>query len=335
MKLDYADPFCQSLTAAPLDALIAEQVLQAIEPGALEASLAVAADMEAERERLDQHWRQRLERARYQAERAHRQYEAVEPENRLVARTLERAWEEALAEEARLASEYDRFQKQKLTAPTAAELAAIRELAEDLPALWNAETTTQEERQTIVRLVLERILVEVLNNSEQVRVECHWFGGSRTVHQLQRPVARLDSLSTYSALLDRAAQLYLAGHGSKEIAAVLNTEGWRPPKRRDTFNAPMAQKLLVKAGVFVPQQRRKPQIQKLPDEWTISELAEKIGMPQPTLYNWIQQKRLRSRSAGKHRVILVHADKAMIDALKTVRTTPAPWRRRPPVVDPA
>ncbi len=72
MKLDYADPFCQSLTAAPLDALIAEQVLQAIEPGALEASLAIAADMEAERARLGQHWRQRLERAHYQAERARR-----------------------------------------------------------------------------------------------------------------------------------------------------------------------------------------------------------------------------------------------------------------------
>ena len=95
----YDAPLCQSLTAAPLDALMARLVLEAVQPAALEVSLAVAADIEAERAALERHWQQRLERARYEVERARRQYNAVEPENRLVARTLERAWEEALAEQ--------------------------------------------------------------------------------------------------------------------------------------------------------------------------------------------------------------------------------------------
>jgi hypothetical protein len=80
----------------------------------------------------------------------------VEPDNRLVARTLERDWEAALTEQARLEAEYQRLKRTQAQAPSAAELAAIRELTQDLPALWRAETTTQAERQTIVRLLLER-----------------------------------------------------------------------------------------------------------------------------------------------------------------------------------
>ena len=86
---------CQTLTGGPLDACVSALVLQALEPAALELSLHVAAAVEAQRHKLHQHWQQRRERARYAVARADRQSRAVEPENRLVARTLERQWEEA------------------------------------------------------------------------------------------------------------------------------------------------------------------------------------------------------------------------------------------------
>ena len=333
MKSNYGEPSCQSLTAAPLDALMMRLVLQAIEPAALEASLALATDLEAERAALDLHWQQRLERAAYEVERARRQYNACEPENRLVARSLEKAWEEALAEQARLEADYERVRRERLTAPSAAELHAIRNLAQDLPALWKAATTTQEERQTIVRLLLERVLVEVVHNTEQVRVVCHWHGGNRTLHSLMRPVARLTTLSTYSRLVARAADLRRDGHNFAEIAETLNREGWRPAKRRNTFNAPMVHHLLIRAGAVEPKyRRRKPQIARQPDEWTIRELAEQIGVPEPTLYTWVQKGRLRSRAVNDSRTKLVHADAAAIAELKAIRATPAPWRRLPPPI---
>jgi excisionase family DNA binding protein len=333
MKSNYGEPFCQSLTAAPLDGMMTRLVLQALEPAALETSLALAADLEAERAALDQHWQQRLERACYEVERARRQYNACEPENRLVARSLERAWEEALAEQTRLEADYERVRRERLAAPSSAELLAIRNLAQDLPALWRAETTTQEERQTIVRLLLERVLVEVVHNTEQVRVICHWHGGNRTLHQLTRPVARLATLSTYASLVARAADLRRDGRSFAEIADILNQEGWRPAKRRNTFNAPMVHHLLIKARVVAPKYRRsKPPIVRQPDEWTIRELAEQIGVPEPTLYSWINKGRLRSRfvQAGRGRAKLVHADADTIAALKDIRATPPPWRRLPP-----
>src|SRR5277367_3387821 len=207
----YDAPFCQTLKAAPVDARVTQLILMALEPAAIEASLAAAVDLEAERKALDQHWGQRLERARHQVDQGRRRYASVEPENRLVARTLERDWETALSEQARLLADHERFLRERPRAPSAAELAAIQDLTRDLPALWRAETTTRQERQTLARLLLERIIVTVIGGSEQVRLECHWHGGNRTAHQLARPVARLKALSTYPDLVARVRELRRRG----------------------------------------------------------------------------------------------------------------------------
>jgi hypothetical protein len=331
----YGEPFCQSLKAAPVDALVTSLILLTLEPAALEASLALAADLQAERAALEQQWRQRLERAQYQVDQARRRYASTEPENRLVARTLERDWEAVLAEQVRLTADHERFRRERPQSPSPAELAAIRQLTTDLPALWRAPTTTNQERQTICRLLLERLLVTVVDGSEQVRLECHWHGGNQTVHTLVRPVARLKALSTYTALIERAAALNRAGNGCTAIAAILNQEAWRPPKRRDTFNTAMIRRLLTAAGVIQPSPRRPRALpERQPDEWTIRELAEELGVPQPTLYNWVQTGRLRSRSVtiGSSSAKLVTADAATIAHLKTIRAIPPPWRRLPPPV---
>jgi DNA invertase Pin-like site-specific DNA recombinase len=178
MAVDYGEPRCQSLVGQVLDDWASAQVLRALEPAALEISLRVAADLEGERQHLRQHWRQRLERARYQVERAARQYQAVEPEHRLVARTLERQWEEALATEAALQADYARFQAEQPPVLTADERATIRRLATDIPTLWHASTTTAADRQAIVRQLVERVVVTVQGESERVDAQIHWFGGS-------------------------------------------------------------------------------------------------------------------------------------------------------------
>ena len=88
---------CFSLQAARVDDLVTQQVLRALEPAALELSCRALEDVQRDRGRLDKHWKQRLERARYEAEDAERRYRAVDPENRLVARSLEQRWEESVA----------------------------------------------------------------------------------------------------------------------------------------------------------------------------------------------------------------------------------------------
>jgi hypothetical protein len=269
-----------------VDARVTQLILMALEPAAIEASLAAAVDLEAERKALDQHWGQRLERARHQVDQGRRRYASVEPENRLVARTLERDWETALSEQARLLADHERFLRERPQAPSPAELAAIQDLTRDLPALWRAETTTRQERQTIARLLLERVIVTVIGGSEQVRLDCHWHGGNRTAHRLARPVAKLKALSTYPDLVARVRELRRRGHNCVAIAAILNHEGWRPPKRRDTFNGPMVRRVLIGAGL-IEAKRRAPRAvpQRRPDEWTINELAAEIEAPAATIYH--------------------------------------------------
>jgi DNA invertase Pin-like site-specific DNA recombinase len=331
MRTSYEEPFCQALKAAPVDAEVIRLILQALEPAAIDVSLAAAADLESERKALDHHWGQRLERAQHQVDQARRRYASVEPENRLVVRTLEQDWEAALSEQARLKADHERFLRERPQAPTAAELAAIQELTRDLPALWRAETTTQQERQTLARLLLERVIVTVIGDSEQVRLECHWHGGNRTSHQLVRPVARLKALSTYPGLIARVDELHRAGENCAVIAEILNHEGWRPPKRRDTFNREMVYHLLTGAGL-IETRRRGPRTipERRPGEWTIRELADEIGAPTATIYNWVQKGRLSSRSVKVRGIPakLVTADAATIASLKLARATPLPHRRK-------
>ena len=331
MHTTYEEPFCQTLTAAAVDAEVTRQILTALEPAAIEASLAAAADLEAERKTLERHWDQRLERAQHQVDQARRRYASVEPENRLVVRTLERDWEAALGEQARLKADHERFLREQPQAPTRTELAAIQALTQDLPALWRAETTTQQERQTIARLLLERVIVTVIGDSEQFRLECHWQGGNRTLHQLVRPVATMKALSTYPALIARIGELHRAGENCAAIAQTINAEGWRPPKRRDTFTREMVYRLLKNAGLIEVKLRGPRTIPaRLPDEWTINELANEIGVPVSTIYNWVQNGRLSSRSVKVQGGLakLVTANATTVATLKRARATPMYLRRK-------
>jgi hypothetical protein len=298
--------------------------LQALEPSALEVSLSVAKDIQAERAQFHRQWMQRLERARYDVERARRQYNVVEPENRLVARSLERDWEEALATELRLKAEHERLLARQPAALTASERTAIRRLASDIPALWNASTTTQADRQAIVRLLLDRVLVTVDSDSETVIVECHWAGGHRTQTHYTRTVARVEQLSYHRDLFARVADLRRDGLNAPSIAAALNAEGWRPPRRRrEDFTAGMVRALLYRQGLrgCTRGQPTSAAVKREHGEYMLGELALKLGMPVPTLYTWLRKGHLthRAQQAGARTIWLVQADDAEITRLKTLR----------------
>src|SRR5438552_5152950 len=244
--VDYAEPLCQGLAGRVLDDLVAAEILAALEPAALELSLVAADDIEQERARLHRNWQQQVEHGRYEAARRRRQYDAVEPENRLVARELERRWEEALKEQRRLEEEYTRFCRSQPEGLSAAEREQIRSLAQDLPALWRAAGTTAADRQRIARLLIEEVVVAVQGDSERVDVTIRWAGGDRSRHELVRPVRRYEQLADYTRLLSRIEELRRAGRTLAAVAVRLNAEGFRPPKRSATFNGGMVARLVAK-----------------------------------------------------------------------------------------
>jgi DNA invertase Pin-like site-specific DNA recombinase len=300
--IDYGEPVCQSLSGDILDRLIAEQVLEVLKPAALECSLAAAADLEQQREALHQNWRQRLERASYDAERAHRQYAAVEPENRLVARELEQRWEAALRDQQSLERDYHRFLSEQPAKLTAVERALIQQLAQDVPTLWYAQQTSHPDRQEIVRCLVDHIRVTVQGETERVDVVLCWAGGFETRHELVRPVGRYEQLSFYDELLQRIETLRQEKSSLAEVALVLNQEGFHPPKRTQTFTAGMLSRLLRdrRAPPSAPHNdSAKPRGNRSEEldehEWWLADLARHLAMPAATLHRWRREGWLSAR----------------------------------------
>ena len=111
----------------------------------------------------------------------------------------------------------------------------IRHLAHDVPALWHADSTTPEDRQTIARLLLEQVAVTVEGDTDRVDVELRWAGGFVSCHALSRPVQTYEQLSNYNELVARIDELRGEGRTLSETAATLNAEGFHPPKRSPRF----------------------------------------------------------------------------------------------------
>jgi len=328
MASDYGEQVCQSLMGDHLDHLIKEKIMAAMEPSALELSLQAAANIKQEREQQQSHWQQQLERAHYEVERAYRQYNTVEPENRLVARTLEKKWEDALSTEARLNKDYEKQLREQPAILTASEQQDIQDIASDIPYLWEAETTTGEQRQQIVRLLIERVIVTVQGDTEKVHVCIHWKGGYQTESSFSRPVGKLEQLSYYKELIERTANLYKEGHTHTEIAAVLNREKWCSPKQRGPFTAWMVRTLLLRRGLVSNKRNRSQTALREPNELTFRELSVATGIPEPTLYSWMRNGKLSARkdaTVSHNGVWLIKADKKEIKRLLAYRDRPKQW----------
>jgi len=222
-QVDYGSPQCQAFPVVHLDRAAGALFLEAVRPAALETTLAALSALEHERQALDRHWRLRLERARYDVQRAQRQYDAIEPENRLVARTLEARWNKALEALERLEQDHALVRRTELLPLGAAEQGAVRRLAADLPALWSAETTTEVDRKRLLRLVIAEVVLAVDAPARRAEITIVWNGGATTRHEVRCPPLG-QHVRTDAATIRRLGEL-ARHHPDHWIAARLNAEG--------------------------------------------------------------------------------------------------------------
>ncbi len=326
---DYGEAGCQYVAGPALDQVVSAWVLAALEPAALELSLEAAQHLERERADLERLWQQRLERAAYEAERAGRQYRVAEPENRLVVRQLEREWEERITTHQQLEEDYHRFVRDQPRLLSPVEQEAIRRLATDIPALWDAPTTTVADRKEIMRQVITRIVVDAQGTSERVQVTVDWVGGSQTAGVLIRPVGRLEQLSYYPQLCERLRTLADEGLRVEAIAEALNAEGYRPPKRHERFGRQGVLDLLHRLGVREQRSRSVQRDGLEEDEWWVPTLARQIGMPETTLHQWIRRGWVRAHQQGQPpRRWIVWADSAEVERLCDLHQRPAGYATR-------
>jgi hypothetical protein len=305
---------CYGLAARAIDGLVAQQVLRALEPAALQLSLQAGADVERERQRLDKHWQQRLQRARYDVELAERRYQAVDPDNRLVAAGLEKRWEELLGQQQQLQEEYDRFARAAPQCFGDQDRARITALASDIPALWHAAGTSNADRKQIIRCLVERVTVHVRCDSELVDVTIRWAGGYESQHEIVRPVVSYAQLSDYERLLDRVADLRQAGHTATEIAAALNDEGFHPPKAAHGFTGKNVRELLKRRGLLSNERAHQELLHE--HEWWLMDLARELKMSHLKLRDWATRGWLHSRRTPVQGYWILWADQDEVCRLR-------------------
>ena len=321
---DYGGDKCQSFAGRLLEPLVSRLVLEALSPASVALSRSVAAN--AEHDRREQHtaWRRRLQRAEQDADRIFRQYDAVEPENRMVARSLETRYEAALSESRRLSDAYERFRASVPERLSEADWKRIRDAAQDIAGLWTGGGIDDSVRAAVLSLMIERIVATQEGVSERVAVEIHWHGGQVTAHRLRAPVRRLEQLTAFRSLRRRALELEREGRTQREIADCLNAEGWRPP-RRARFSVGSVSNLLNKCRppAVAPACPRRPPADRKPHEWTVGEFAALLGMPGPTVHNWVTTGVVSARRSDGGARWLILADEAEVKRLRERRKAAA------------
>jgi hypothetical protein len=322
---------CGSVKSQPVDQLVSKQVLRALEPASLELSLRAIADVEQERQRLHDQWSKKRERARQNVARAERQYQAVEPENRLVARTLESRWEDALAHQREVEEGYHRFAAKLPSTVSENDRKRILSLAGNVADVWNASDTV--DRKQIIRCLIERVVIFPDKCSEFVDVRIEWRGGFTSQHQIVRPVGCYEQLRDYDKLTARIAELHAQGLHVPQIAERLNEEGFVPPRRRGRFTVsvlcPLMKKLRLVGELF-----RNEMLDD--DEWWIPDLAKKLQVIPQKIHYWAKQGWIHSRRTPSNKHWIVWADRDELKRLRTLSSRKNSWiaARNPELVTP-
>jgi DNA invertase Pin-like site-specific DNA recombinase len=219
--IEHGEPICQSIPGAGIDQKVGDLLVEAVTPVTLEVALAVQQELQSRLEEADRLRQQQVERARYEAELARRRYLRVDPDNRLVADSLEADWNDKLRRltEAQEAFEWQRAQDRKLLDDQ--QRAAILSLATNFPQLWHDPSTPDRERKRMVRLLLEDV---TLIREDYLTLHIRFKGGAHRTVQLPLPLRSWEQRQTRRevvAVIDRLLDQYTY----PEIAARLNKQG--------------------------------------------------------------------------------------------------------------
>jgi hypothetical protein len=227
-RQDGVHGICWSVPGATIDTAVANHLLEVLSESNLDISLAVLNELEQNAQQQEQQWQLRLERVRYEAERAERQFNAVEPENRLVARTLEKRWNEKLQLLAELESAYTQAQLVQRLEISDEQRQQILNLARDIPAVWHSPTTTAQERKEMLRLLMKQIaLTPVDSPTRQTQIKILWHTRATSELFTNRPSIQ-QKLGTPPEVIQAIREL-ASGRTDAEIACELNLQGLVSP----------------------------------------------------------------------------------------------------------
>ena len=317
-RQEQASPVCQSLGARHLEQALEGLVLEALEPLGLEAMIEAAQAHADTAEAERRHWRQRVERAEYEVELARRQYDAIDPENRLVARELERRFEKALQDLEAVKQDAEAHIEQLPDALSPEEEARLVQLARDLPRLWRAPTTRPQDRTRVVRCLVDHVVVTVPEEGAQVRAEMHWHGGQTSALEVPRGQTGQHRHVAEPELIELVRQL-ARDFSDVQIARILHRKRIRTPKGLP-FTAHRVANLRKTHGI-APGLR----VPNLGDDiYTAQQAGERLGVNASTVMRWVEAGLLRGAQVTPRAPWRIQVSEDDVRRL-TAADTPRDW----------
>ena len=263
---------CINFGNVRVDNAVSEELLRVLSPIGVDAALAAHTLLKQQGAQEREQYQLALEQARIEADRAQRQFDRVEPENRLVAAELERRWNKQLAVVAQRSAALERYDTQHSDEIDEAICRRLTQLATDLPSVWAGAENNNALKKRILRTALEEIVVEVIDDT--LRLRLHWCGGDHTLLQVKKNRSGEHRYSTSAEVVTviEALARHLPDQG---IAALLNRLGYKTSKGNSwTQNRVCGTRNKRGIAVYEPGERQARA------ELLLVEAAERLGVPQ-------------------------------------------------------
>jgi excisionase family DNA binding protein len=317
-------PSCRSVAAACVDAAVAAALLDALTPGQVALALSAADEVTGRHQRISRAAELAVERARYDAGRAERAFCAVEPENRLVARSLEARWEAKLTA---LTEAEQALEAARDTLPPLPGRAELEKLAADLPALWNAPATSPKDRKRLLRTLIADITLLPEQRPDQVRIGIRWHTGATDELTAARPIHPGTAKRSPDAAVELITRLG-PSTSNDDLIRQLDAAGLTTGHGR-SFDVAAVQWIRHAHKIPVPDPYR-------PGEISVAEAARRLGCSTAVLYHWIHTQQLTARRGLGNRFCIPWNDQiqagcrtriaqsAHLDRTARPRTLPAP-----------
>jgi len=279
---------CMSVRCADIDAVVVQRIFELLKNDQLQIAIEALTELEKRDATVSKQWQMKIERAEYETQLAQKRYEEVDPSNRLVAASLERRWNDALAKFEELKQSAARIQQDAALSITAEQKSQIMSLAKDLPKLWKASTTQPQDRKRILRLLLKDITVEKLARKSLV-LHIRWQGGATADIPVELPPDQPDVVRYPAEFVERIRDL-AKGHCDPGIVVILNAEG-KLSSTGKPFTPSMISWIRFKHKIPSPA----PNV----DELTVADVAAKFGVSHHVVYYWIERDFLSVRRIGE------------------------------------
>jgi DNA invertase Pin-like site-specific DNA recombinase len=302
LRQQYQVPVCQNLPADPIDAHVVQAFLQALSPVELDLYSKAVTALRQDEEHVQQAQQQQIERLRYQARLAERQYNQADPDNRLVAAELERRWEAALRELQDAEERLQRAQQQPRTPEVLSqeEREAFVQAGQKIPELWRQGRLTPQQQKAFLRCLVDKVAVHrCAKDTLQVRIV--WRGGDTTATALPVTVGSLAHLSSAKDMEKEILRLAKAGKTDEEVATWLTQQGHRSPKHRTVL--PSTVRILrLRRRLFRKRSQSHPR--RIAGYLTVPQLAQALTITTHWIYDRIHNGTIQVKRDPKTNLFL-------------------------------